>query len=160
MRTLVIYDSVFGNTEKIALEIVRALSAHSEVETRKISSVKGDDLNGIDLLVVGSPTRGFRPTKPISDWVKSLPAGKLKGVKIAAFDTRLSQHKIDTSPWILKILVKIYGYAAAPLSKSLVNLGGIECTAPMGFDVADSEGPILSGEMERAAHWAAELCKE
>jgi len=42
MRALVIYDSVFGNTEKIALSIKEALSSNLDVEAYKVNNVKTD----------------------------------------------------------------------------------------------------------------------
>jgi flavodoxin len=59
MKTLVVYDSVFGNTEKVALKIGEELGA----ETIKVSEVSYAQLIGLDCLVVGSPTRAFNPTR-------------------------------------------------------------------------------------------------
>jgi flavorubredoxin len=63
MKTLVIYDSFFGNTEKIALEIGAGFGERGEVETLPVSQVTPEKVQGLDSLIVGSPTRGFRPTK-------------------------------------------------------------------------------------------------
>ncbi len=63
MKALLIYDSVFGNTEKIARAIADGLAAQASVETLRPEQVDPEQLTGWDLLVVGSPTRGFRPTE-------------------------------------------------------------------------------------------------
>ena len=62
MKTLVIYDSVFGNTEKVALAIAAAL----QTTATPVRQVTAEQVRGLDVLVVGSPTRGFRPTEGIS----------------------------------------------------------------------------------------------
>jgi flavodoxin len=59
MKTLVIYDSVYGNTEKIAQAIAEELLAQGEVTIRRVGEVSLEQLSRIDLLVVGSPTQPF-----------------------------------------------------------------------------------------------------
>ncbi|MCE1253279.1 MAG: nitric oxide synthase [Anaerolineae bacterium] len=157
MKALIIYDSVFGNTEKIANAIGEAMLPGAEVEIKRIGSVVPEQLNGLDLLVVGSPTRGFRPTEPISQFLRNIPRGSLKGVKIAAFDTRVSVEDVNNA--ILSFLVKIFGYAAQPINKGLVNKGGFQMAEPQGYIVKESEGPLQEGELERAALWAGSLVK-
>ena len=60
MKALVVYDSVFGNTEKIAQGIGEALGSPEEVTTVQVKEVSLDRLSGLDILVVGSPTRAFK----------------------------------------------------------------------------------------------------
>ena len=57
MKTLVVYDSVFGNTEKIAKAMAEAIGG----EAKQVASVQASDLDGVDVLLAGSPTRGFPP---------------------------------------------------------------------------------------------------
>jgi len=66
MKAIVIYDSVFGNAEKIAQAIAEALGAQEPVELLQASQADSDGLAQTDLLVVGSPTRGFRPTEAVA----------------------------------------------------------------------------------------------
>ena len=152
MKALVVYDSVFGNTEKIAQEIGAALGAPDDAKVVKVPDVSADALTGVDLLVLGSPTRAFKATPAAMTWVKALPAGKLSGVKVAAFDTRIAV--ADTKSGFLKFMVSIFGYAAKPILNALKNKGGQAVAEPGGFIVMDSEGPLKEGELERAAVWA------
>ena len=84
MRVLVIYDSVFGNTEKIAKAIANALNDDIDTTDIRVRDAKIDQLKGIDLLIVGSPTRGFKPTKDISTFLKSIPREGLINVRARA----------------------------------------------------------------------------
>jgi flavodoxin len=152
MKALVVYDSVFGNTEQVAREIGKALEAGGNVQTPRVTEVDMDQLSGLELLVVGSPTRGFRPTEGITQFLKSLPEGRLNGVKVAAFDTRIDMEDIK-SP-ILRFLVKKGGYAAPSIAKRLQRAGGRPVAPPEGFAVKGTEGPLKQGELERAAEWA------
>jgi len=63
MKASVVYDSVYGNTEKIARAIGGAIAG--EVKVLRPGEVNSSDLASLDLLVVGSPTqRGNRDCQP------------------------------------------------------------------------------------------------
>jgi flavodoxin len=155
VNILLIYASVYGNTEKIAQAIGEGLAAHGNVTTLPVSEVKPEHLNGLDLLVVGSPTQGFRPLPAIKNWLASLPANKLRGVKVAAFDTRIAVEDVN-SP-ILTPMVKIFGYAAKPIADGLIKKGGMLTVPPEGFYVEGTEGPLKPGELERATGWVDQI---
>lgn len=155
MKTLVIYDSVFGNTEKIAQAIAQSLGTRVSVEILKPDQVVPEQMTGVDLLVVGSPTRGFRPTEALSDLLKRIPSKALTGVKVAAFDTRFNVDQIESKG--VRLLVKTGGYAAKRIADQLKKLGGNLIVEPEGFFVKDTEGPLLDGEIERASAWAVSL---
>ena len=157
MKTLIVYDSVFGNTEKIAQAIGNSLSSKENVETLRVSEVKPEQLIGLELLIVGSPTRAFKPTKAIMYFLNKIPLNGLKGVKVAAFDTRIST--ADVSSRLLNILVKLFGYAAKPIAYKLEKKGGSLIIPPEGFFVKDSKGPLKDGELERAVDWAKLITK-
>ena len=59
MKALIIYDSFFGNTERVAQAIATALSDRADVTARRVGDVRPEHLTGLDLLIVGSPTRVF-----------------------------------------------------------------------------------------------------
>lgn len=158
MKVLVVYDSVFGNTEKIALAMDKALGTKNRVETVRASEVKPERLAGLDLLIVGSPTRAFRPTKAVTDFLRGIPPDGLKGARVAAFDTRISVE--DTKSRFLRFMVRIFGYAAKPVSDKLWKKEGVLVIPPEGFFVKGSEGPLKEGELERAAEWARAAVKE
>jgi flavodoxin I len=155
MKALVIYDSIFGNTEKIAQAIAPALGGADDVGMVKIGEAKLEQLAGLKLLVVGSPTRGFRPTPALTAFLVSIPPNSLAGMKTAAFDTSLSVGDIK-SP-ILRWLAKWAGYAAKPINEQLIKKGGSQAATPEGFAVAGTEGPLKDGELERAAAWAMQI---
>ncbi len=151
MNTLVIYDSVFGNTEKIAQTIAAALGT----QAIPVSQADGGQLRGLDLLVVGSPTRGFRPTEGISKLLNGLPKNHLAGVRVAAFDTRIVLETIDSRA--LRLLVDKGGYAASTIAKALEKKGGGLAVPAEGFFVTGEQGPLKDGELERAAAWVRKV---
>jgi len=158
MKVLIVYDSVFGNTEKIAQVIGNAMGSQAEVNILRVGNVKQENLRGLDVLIVGSPTRAFKPTKEILNFLNGFPKNGLKGVKVAAFDTRFTMSAIEESR-VLPFLVRLFGYAAKPISNRLKKKGGELIISPEGFFVEGVEGPLKEGEIERAASWAKEIVK-
>jgi flavodoxin len=155
MKTLIIYDSAYGNTEQIAQAIGVVLGSQAEVETILVSKAKPEQLAGLDLLIVGAPTQRFRTTEAMTGFLKSIPADGLKGVRVAAFDTRLSLNDIESSAF--RFIIKTGGFAAKYIADRLKKCGGDLILPPEGFLVKDMEGPLLDGELERAADWAKRI---
>lgn len=150
MKTLVVYDSVFGNTEKIATQIAQSIQA----EPVQVGKVDDSMLAGVNLLVIGSPTRAFKPTPAMTTWVQGLTPSKLGQAKVAVFDTRADT---KASKNLLMSFVDMMGYAAPWMQKKLSAKGFQVVNPAVGFYVEASEGPLKAGELERAAAWAISL---
>lgn len=144
MKTLVVYDSVYGNTEQIAKAIGGAISG--EVKVVNAGEADPAELEGIDLFIVGSPTQGGRATQAMQDFLNKIPKSSIKGINAAAFDTRISTK-----------FVGIFGYAAGRTAKQLEKDGAKLMTPPEGFFVKGTKGPLKEGEEERAANWVKEI---
>ena len=155
MKAIVVYDSVFGNTEKIAQAIKVGLEAHADSQLLQARDVSAETLRNTDLLVLGSPTRGFRPTDVVSALLKGTASNALSRVKVAAFDTRFKADELNSAT--TRFIVKTGGYAAKRIASQLEKAGGSLLAPPEGFYVEDIEGPLKEGEVERATAWAREL---
>ncbi|MCJ7682095.1 MAG: flavodoxin family protein [Candidatus Aminicenantes bacterium] len=157
MKILVVYDSVFGNTGQVAHAIGKALGSETAVEMLLAKDTKPEQLAGVELLVVGSPTRKFSATPSVNRFLNRMPSRWLKGVHVAAFDTRFDERDVNSR--FLLALVKRFGYAAEPLLKKLEKKGGEPVLPAEGFFVAGEEGPLKDGELERAVQWAELILK-
>lgn len=155
MKALIIYDSFFGNTEKIAQAIGEGLGGGNDVTVAKVQNFKKEQLDGINLLVVGSPTRAFSQSPDIKSFLASIPAGSLKGVKGAAFDTRMDMETVKSG--FLKFMGNLFGFADKNIVSGLKKAGCDVIIPSGGFIVSDSEGPLKEGELERAKAWGAQL---
>jgi flavodoxin len=156
MRAMVVYDSMHGNTGKVAEAIGQALGAPEDVSVVRVGEAAPEQLAGLSLLVVGSPTQRFRPTGATTQFLKGIPKNGLQGIRVAGFDTRLTESQIEEIG-ILAFFVRVFGYAAAPIANRLEKKGGELAVPPEGFYVADAEGPLVEGELERAAEWARKI---
>lgn len=154
MKTMVVFDSAYGNTRKVAETIAAALPA---AQAYHIDAVKPTELSGLDCLVLGSPTQRINYTEAMAEFLEGIPPRGLQGVKVAAFDTRISIPDIQNKASKMAARVFLHRYAAKPLARILKSKGGQEIVAPEGFYVLDTEGPLLEGELERAREWAAQI---
>ena len=145
MKTLIVYDSTYGNTEKIAKAIGAAITG--EVKVQRAAEVDVVELNSYDLLIIGSPTQGARPMPSVVELLSKIPESTLKGKNFAAFDTRIA-------------MAKLFGVAAVRIAKILKEKGAIAVVPPEGFNVTAEKAPKLKeGELEHAANWAKTLIK-
>ncbi|MBE0480119.1 MAG: flavodoxin family protein [Dehalococcoidia bacterium] len=154
MKITVIYDSLHGNTEKIAVAIVGALGLPDDVRALRAGDAGAKDLQEADLAVVGSPTHGFRATEAVQALIRSIPGNGLEGVRVAAFDTRIPEKEVGRG---LRVLMKVGGYAAGRIADALEKKGGIPAVPAEGFLVSGREGPLVEGELERAAGWVKSI---
>jgi len=149
MKALVVYDSVYGNTEKIARAIGEAITPSGEVKVLRASEMNTSGLASLDLLIVGSPVHGGRPTPAVQDFLSKMAQQSLKDIKVAAFDTRATSK-----------FAKIFGNAAGRIAGQLTKKDGVLIVPPEGFFVTGTKGPLKEGELERAAAWAKGLLED
>jgi flavodoxin len=144
MKTLVVYDSIYGHTKIVAQAIAEAIPG--EVEVLYVGDATLTDLKAGDLLVVGAPTHAANPSPDALQFLGEIQAPALQGIKVAAFDTRMTNR-----------LITMFGTAAPKIAKALKQKGGTPVGKPQGFYVSGGEGPLKDGETERAAAWARGL---
>ena len=158
MTALVVYESMFGNTETIARSVAEALAGVAEVTLAEARDMP--TATGVDLLVVGGPTHAFGLSRPntrqdavrqgsarpadvgIREFLDRSPA--LSGIAAATFDTKIDKTFVP-------------GSAAAKAHRRLRRLGCRMLAGPETFRVTSTTGPLVEGEAERAGRWAARL---
>jgi flavodoxin len=153
VRALIVYDTKYGNTEEIAEAIGDAIFG----KVFRVDDTKHLDLSKFDLIIIGSPTWGGRPTGAINEFLNRIPENVLKKSAMAAFDTRILS---EDNSFFSRFLIKIVGYASYRIANRLQKKGCHMASAPEGFIVAGYKGPLKSGEQARAAKWAKSLIKD
>ncbi len=145
LNTLVLYESEFGNTKKIADHIGTSLEARGPVRVSPIGAYNPSFLEGVDLVFVGGPTQAHSMTvnmRHFLDKLQSRPAG----IEVAAFDTRI------------KGPVFLWGTAAKEIDMRLRGAGFKKVAEPESFLVTLGKAPVLyPGEDARAAAWAVSV---
>lgn len=156
MRTLVIYDTWFGNTERVARAIAEGVSGVSDVEV--VSSALVADALALppDLLLVGGPTQRRRMSPGLSDLLESIPRRSLRGVPAATFDTRYRMTRL------------LSGSAAVAAAHRLRRAGCRLVAEPESFFIERDRLPgggrrghedehLEDGELARARAWGEGL---
>lgn len=147
MNFLVVSESFYGNTTRIARAIADALAERGDVLFTSSSNLECLKAERFDLLVLGCPTRAFGPTPGIKRFLRTFR--KLPD-KALVFDTRMDH---DNAPGFLRPLMKTFGYAAEKLARKVAGKGSVMVLPPESFVVTDPEGPLAEGEEQRARAW-------
>ena len=162
-RALVVFESMFGNTQKIAEAVEQGLSSHVPTDILEVGTAPHALGEGIELLVVGGPTHAFGMSRPgtredatrqagghvvsggigMREWLTTLERTPGK-VTVAAFDTRIAKPRVP-------------GSAARAAEKRLRKLGFRVAVASESFYVTGTAGPLVEGEEERARAWGEKL---
>lgn len=148
MSRLVIYDSLYGNTETIARAIARGLGPDATVLV--VGEASAARVHEAGLLVIGSPTQAGRPTPTLKAFIERLPADALEHKAVAAFDTRVGK---EGKGVVGRFFINVLGYAAGRIGQRLQKRGAHLIATPEGFLVMGTQGPLLGGEEERAREW-------
>jgi hypothetical protein len=165
MKALIVYESMFGNTGKVARAVAAGLSGTMEVEVREVSTAPAQLADPVDLIVVGGPTHAFSLSRPstradaiakgatqgssdvgIREWLTQLERGR-HSERVAAFDTRAERVR------------RLPGSAAHKAAK-LARHHGFRVVGVESFYVSDTAGPLLPDELERATAWGRRLAGE
>ena len=157
MKTIILFESFFDNTQLIAEAIGKSLEITREVQVLNVKNINWNIIAKSELLIVGSATRAFRPCEATKQFLKNIPENGLKGINVAAFDTRILLSEIHSK--VARYFVDKGGYAAKHIAKALEKQGGKLVVPPEGFFVKDEKGPLADGELERAAKWAEQIVK-
>lgn len=89
LRAVVIYDTRYGNTARVAEALVRGLNRSSRIEAQVSYAPETQFylLEISDLVVVGGPTEGLRESRHLRDFFGRMGAYDLHGKYGFAFDT-------------------------------------------------------------------------
>jgi flavodoxin len=155
MKALVMYESMFGNTETVARAVADGMAGRFEVTVADVRTMPR--AVGMDVIVVGGPTHAFGMSRPgtrqdavrqgaeragavdvgLREWLDTAP--QLTGVAAAAFDTKVAK--------------PFTGSAGRKAGRRLHGLGCRVLVPAESFHVGGTPGPLADGERERARRW-------
>jgi flavodoxin len=153
-KGIVIYDSNFGNTEKIA----RALALGLEGEGAKVDCLKVDqvDINRLveyDFIAIGGPTHMLRTSKPMKEFLEKLKTVDLRGLKGFSFDTR-NESRFNSKKWLM------IENSAARVIESVLKGMKVEIVKPRRSALVEGrEGPLHDGMEDMFRRIGAEIAE-
>jgi hypothetical protein len=176
MDALIVYESMFGNTRKIAEAIaagIREADPSARVTVAQAGTAQPDAAAQAALLIAGGPTHILR---------MSSPRTRQQGLQAARKAT--GQPHPDPEPgaagpgvreWLralpparpgsraaafdTRLPSRLAGGAARSAARQLRKRGYQLAAQPEGFIVTGSEGPLRDGEADRAREWGAGLAQ-
>jgi len=160
MKALVVYESMFGNTEKVARAIADGLGEQLDVTLADVRTMPR--AFGMDLLVIGGPTHAFGMSRPstreqaaqqgdvrpgsgdvgVREYLDCAPL--LTGMSAAAFDTKMDKPLLP-------------GAAARRIQRRLRRLGCHIVLPAQSFLVRGTTGPLEVHEEKNAHEWGTIL---
>ena len=163
-RALVVFESMFGNTQRLAQGLAWGLRAEGmDVTVCNVESAPARLPADLDLLVLGAPTHAFRLSTPSSranarrhgataapvefgmrEWLAGLPPGGTPQ-DVAIFDTRFARTR------------RIPLAASRAIQVLLERRGCRVSTRPVSFVVDGPRGPLELQELEKAVAWGRRL---
>ncbi len=146
-KALVVYDSVYGNTEKIAKALAKGLGDGGvTADCVRVDVVKLDGLSSYDFLVLGGPTHSMGVSKPMGTFLEQLKSVEgFSGKKAFAFDTKYKS--------------MFAGSAGAKIEGKLKSLGLSIVKPHASAIVKGKEGPLEEGAEETFKQLGVELAK-
>jgi len=147
MKGIVVYDTSYGNTKKIAETIAETLKeSGTEVDLFDVKDVK--KLNGKDynFLVLGSPTKFGTMSFAIRGFLGKVNSEEWMNKPFAAFDTENPEN-----------VEKKQGSAAEKIAERLTEKKMNQLSPVLKALVFEMKGPLKEGEVERTKEYAKEL---
>lgn len=157
INALVVYESMFGNTEVIAREVASGLEYGGATATvLPVEAVDPAEIGGYDVVVAGCPTHAFSMPSHrtrgdhtgLREWIEHLEPTVGARPAFAVFDTRRD----------LRVR-RLSGSAARSAGRALRRRHRVLADDPASFYVSGNEGPLLPGEDVRARSWGSRLAR-
>jgi len=124
-KALVLYDSVFGNTEKIAKALSRGIQRHCGVDCLNIKEANPKKFAEYGLIAIGAPTQAHSAYKPMKDFLSGLEGTEnLAGVPGFAFDTKFDMPLSGSAAKYIEKRLEEFGFKIfAPRASAIVSGG-------------------------------------
>jgi len=152
LKGIVVYDTSFGNTKKIAETIAETLKqSGTDVDLFYVKDVKKMSTKDYNFLVLGSPTKMGTMSLAIRLFLGKVKSGEWINKPFAAFDTEnpenIEQSRLQNKEWS----------AAEKIAEKLREKKMNQMLPVLKAAVLGQKGPLVEGEVDRAKEYAREL---
>jgi flavodoxin-like protein len=169
MRSLIVYESMYGNTRRVADAIADGCRRAGPALTVRAADFDPSALAELDLLVLGGPTHAWSMSRPktrvaaITNPGRGTPPVEAKldesgirellgslgrpGCPVAVFDTRVGGPALVT------------GRASVAIARRLHRQGIRTLGKPQSF-LVNRASQLRGGELDRARLWGIELTEQ
>jgi flavorubredoxin len=110
MKAIVLFDTLFGNTEKIANSLVKGLQDEGiGADCMSIITADIDKIVSYDFIALGAPTQFETASRPMKEFLERLKDLDLKSKYGFAFDTRLDDIMAGSAAEYIEKKLETYG---------------------------------------------------
>lgn len=145
-KAIIIYESVYGNTKKVAETIAESIRQVGDTECKvvKTSEIHTDELAGYDIILFGCPNHNQEPARNMTRFIERVSIVNLEGKLGAAFDTYTGGNKgIALSKLEQLIRRKLPGFVLK--------------TEGLSIEVVDRKGPLVEGAIKNAQEYGIKI---
>ncbi len=147
MKGIVVYDTSYGNTKKIAETITETMKeSEIEVDLFDVKNVKKLSAKDCDFLVLGSPTRFGTMSFAVRFFSGKVKSEEWRNKPFAVFDTE-NPENMEKKEWS----------AAEKIAERLRDRKMNQLVPILKALVLGQKGPLEEGEIERTRDYAREL---
>jgi len=148
-RVIVVYESKYGNTKRVAETIIEGMGESEGIET-VLSELKKIDIEKIldyDVILIGSPNHWGGPTRGVKKFIDKLGKLSIKEKLYAVFDTYLG---------------KDFEKAVKKMEKRIdERVPGLKQIAPgLSIRVQGMKGPILEVELPKCREFGSRIASQ
>jgi flavodoxin len=148
-KILVVYESKYGNTKRVAETIVEGMQRVEGTETtlNEVKKVDRKAITSYDTIVFGGPTHFGGPTRSIKKFIDKLSSLPLDGKQFAVFDTYFkTDFEKATKNMEQRMREKV------PAMKMVV--------PGLSIKVEDMKGPIVEGELPKCEEFGTKIASQ
>lgn len=133
-KALIIYDSIYGNTRKVAMALSRGLEAGGiRVDSKFVSDFNPNELEEYDIIGIGGPTHFRGVSKSMKSFLSDLKNERFDDKLGFAFETKAD--------------FPLAGSAAKKIVKSLRKLKFTIIDIIISGKVLEKEGPLVESTL-------------
>ena len=148
-KVIVIYESKYGNTKRVAETIIEGINKIEGIEAvlKEPEHVEPTKVLDYDVILIGSPNHISGPTRGIKKFIDKLGKIGLEEKMGAVFDTYLGR---DFNKAVRKMEKRINE-----------KVPGLKLMTPgLSIKVGGMKGPIVEGELPRCKEFGNKIAKQ
>ena len=148
-KIIVVYDSLFGNTKRVAEAIGEGINENEKIEmvVNEIKNMEPREFLDYDVILIGSPNHMGGPTRVVKKLIDKLGKIGLAEKKGAVFDT-----------YVKKNVGKAVRKMEKRINEKVPGLNLI--TTGLSVKVGGVRGPIEEGELPKCIEFGNKIAKK
>ncbi|MFX1558792.1 MAG: flavodoxin domain-containing protein [Promethearchaeota archaeon] len=158
MKVLIVYDTKYGNTEKVAKLIAEGITSNdgNEVIVNNVKDVNLRKEASYDLILIGSPVHFGKHVGAVKKFINNLPKSQLKVNAYSIFNTYMGEESETTEEGIC-YYKRMLDKMEKQLNEMMPNL--INSSLPLSIKVAGMKGPIINEDLPKCKEFGMKLIK-